>query len=63
MLKNTYSCLPRMGSLNNLPEQQAEPLFADYIADKPRLTYAQPGDSALRQWMITQFEFALGRKN
>jgi len=52
-----------MGSLNNLPEQQAEPLFADYIADKPRLTYAQPGDSALRQWMITQFEFALGRKN
>jgi len=39
-----------------------EPQFVDYLADKPRLTYVQPKDSALRKWVIRHLEKALGRK-
>lgn len=51
-----------MESLNNNSANAIDPQFVDYLVDKPCLTYVQPKDSALRKWVVTQLEFALGRK-
>ena len=47
---------------NNKSTADIEPQFVDYLAEKPRLTYVHPKDSALRKWVIRHLEKALGRK-